>query len=111
MTDGEFNTVHCNGVVARNSTSGSGDTADHINCDAPNGDPYPQARAYCDAMRARGIVVYTVGFAITAGSTAAGMLNYCATTPANAFLASNGSQLRAVFQQIARNISSLRLTR
>lgn len=113
MTDGEFNTVHCRGVVARNSTSGSGGTGDQINCDAPNGNPYPQAEAYCDAMKARdvGIVVYTVGFNLTAGSSAANMLDYCASSPDNAYLASDGTQLRDAFRQIARNISALRLTR
>ncbi|WIY53403.1 ubiquitin-activating E1 FCCH domain-containing protein [Devosia sp. YIM 151766] len=111
MTDGEFNTVHCRGVVARNSTSGSGGTGDQINCAAPNGDPYPQARAYCDAMKGSGVEVYTVGFNITSGSNAAIMLNYCASSAANSYLASNGGQMREAFQQIARNISALRLTR
>jgi hypothetical protein len=110
MTDGEFNTVHCEGTVSRSSTTGSGGTPDHNKCYAPNGDPYPQARAYCDAMKSNGIRVYTVGFAITAGSTAAELLTYCATTAADFYLASNGSQLRDAFQQIARNISALRLT-
>lgn len=112
MTDGEFNTVHCNGVVARNSTSGSGNNGDQINCDAPNGDPYAQARAYCDAMKAdtTGIVVHTVGFAIAAGSSAASMLSYCASNPENYHLANDGSDLQDAFEQIARDISSLRLT-
>lgn len=110
MTDGEFNTVHCNGVVANNSTSGSGNNFDQINCRAPNGDAYPQARAYCNAMKEAGITVYTVGFAITAGSTAASLLNSCASNSSNYFLAQNGNQLRQAFEQIARNISALRLT-
>lgn len=112
MTDGEFNTVHYDGVVARNSGSGSGNGYDHHDSNAHNGDPYPQARAYCDAMKASttGIVVYTVGFGITAGSQAANVLTYCASAPENAYLASNGAALAAAFEQIARNISSLRLS-
>jgi Flp pilus assembly pilin Flp len=112
MTDGEFNTVHCEGVVARNSTDGSGGLADHNRCNAPNGDPYAQARAYCDAMKTeeRGIAVYTVGFAITAGSNADLMLKYCASNASNNYLAADGQQLRDAFRQIARNISALRLT-
>ncbi|NGP17360.1 ubiquitin-activating E1 FCCH domain-containing protein [Devosia aurantiaca] len=115
MTDGEFNTVHCNGVVARNSTSGSSiysyGNADYINCAAPNGDAYTQARAYCNAMKSgTGIVVYTVGFGISKGSTAANLLETCATSTANAFLAENGADLITAFRQIARNISALRLT-
>jgi Flp pilus assembly pilin Flp len=110
MTDGEFNTVHYDGVVARDSTSGSGNTYDHHNSNAHNGSAYVQTRAYCDAMKATGIVVYTVGFGITAGSAAANVLTYCASSPSNAYLASNGAALAAAFEQIARNISSLRLT-
>ncbi|MHA6298489.1 TadE/TadG family type IV pilus assembly protein [Devosia sp. CAU 1758] len=107
MTDGEFNTVHCNGVPARGSAGGS----DNINCGPHNGEPYPQSRAYCDAMKATGIVVYTVGFGITAGSSAANVLSYCASSSSNAYLASDAAALSDAFEQIARNISSLRLTR
>jgi Flp pilus assembly protein TadG len=110
MTDGEFNTVHCEGVVARNSTSGSGNTNKHNNCVAPNGDPYAQARTYCDAMKSNGIVVYTVGFNISSGSTASNLLRYCASGDSNFYLASNGTALRDSFRQIARNISVLRLS-
>src|SRR5690606_11038009 len=39
MTDGDFNTVHCNGVVSWSSTGGtsSGQNTDKIACNAPNG--------------------------------------------------------------------------
>lgn len=110
MTDGDFNTVHCNGVVARNSTSGSGGTSDRINCDAANGTSYVQAKAYCDAMKRTGIVVYTVAFNLSSGSAAADIMSYCASSAANAFLASNGAALKESFRQIARNISALRLS-
>jgi hypothetical protein len=110
MTDGDYNTVHCNGAVAKNSGTGSGSVYEHINCDAPNGNADAQARRYCDEMKATGIVVYTVGFGITAGSTQANLLTYCASGAQNAYLASNGAGLTAAFQRIARNISTLRLT-
>ena len=42
MTDGSFNSVYCNGVIAPNSISGSGSTDDHINCNATNGNPFDQ---------------------------------------------------------------------
>lgn len=110
MTDGDYNTVHCNGVVAKNSGSGSGSVYEQIGCDAPNGNSDAQARRYCDEMKATGIVVYTVGFGITTGSTQANLLTYCASGAQNAYLASNGAGLTAAFQRIARNISTLRLT-
>ena len=111
MTDGEFNTVHCQGAQARNSDIGS--ATSKITCDAPNGKPYAQARAYCDAMKAQttGIVVYTVGFGINAGTPAADIMSYCATSPDNVFLAQNGAALTAAFRQIAQNISALRVAR
>ncbi|MNL38522.1 hypothetical protein D3C87_1607440 [compost metagenome] len=61
-------------------------------------------------MKATGITVYTVGFGITQGSAQANLLTYCASSANNAFLADNGTALIAAFDQIARNISSLRLT-
>ncbi|MET3926537.1 pilus assembly protein TadG-related protein [Devosia sp. 2618] len=109
MTDGEYNTVHCEGVVARNSTSGSGATTDQTNCNAPNGDAYQQARAYCDAMKAKNITVYTVAFYIPANTPARAIMDYCATSPQHAFTADNGAQLRDAFRQIARILSSLRI--
>lgn len=108
MTDGDYNTVHCNGAIAQNSGSGSG--GEFIGCDAHNGTADTQARGYCDAMKATGITVYTVGFGITQGSAQANLLTYCASSANNAFLADNGTALIAAFDQIARNISSLRLT-
>ncbi len=112
MTDGEFNTVHYDGVIARNTGSGSGSNNEKINQNAHNGAPYEQARAYCDAMNddSTGIVVYTVGFGIVEGSDAASVLRYCASTADNYFLAADASDLSDAFEQIARNISSLRLT-
>lgn len=109
MTDGDFNTMHCNGAVSRDSSVGA---ADRINCNAPNGNAYVQSRAYCDAMKADGtnIVVYTVGFGITSGSAAANVLEYCASSAEHHYLAQNASDLSSAFEQIARNISSLRLT-
>lgn len=111
MTDGDFNTMHCNGAVSRDSGTVVS-AADRINCNAPNGNSYVQSRAYCDAMKADGtnIVVYTVGFGITAGSAAANVLEYCASSASNHFLAQNAADLSSAFEQIADNISSLRLT-
>jgi hypothetical protein len=106
MTDGEFNTVHYDGTVSRESSGGSARNKSY----AHNGEPYTQSRAYCDAMKAQDIVVYTVGFGITTGSAAANVLSYCASSSSHFYLAQNAASLSAAFDQIARNISSLRLT-
>lgn len=111
MTDGEFNTPYCNGVIAANAGSGSGNASDHINCNATNGDPDTQTEAVCDGMKDRGVIVYTVGFGVTDGTETDQMLEGCATSANHAFSAESGEQLRAVFRDIANQISQLRLSR
>ena len=50
MTDGELNSPYCNGIIAKDATSGSGSSSDHINCNATNGDSYSQGEKLCDGM-------------------------------------------------------------
>jgi Flp pilus assembly protein TadG len=108
MTDGEFNTVHYDGVLSRNSNIGN--TSQRHQNNAHNGLPYVQAKAYCDAMHDAEITVYTVGFDIGVNSPAAEIMSYCASEPKNYYSAANAEELSNSFQQIARNISALRLT-
>lgn len=109
MTDGEFNTGYCDGVIS--ADSGYGGNSDHIDCNADNGGPYAQATQLCNSIKADGIILYTVGFEMTAGSTGANFLQGCATAPENYYLASNGSELTAAFNSIAKSISLLRLAK
>lgn len=112
MTDGEFNTVHCNGVVSGISSTGGSGNNERINCASPNGAPYKQADDYCTAMKNNtGIQVFTVGFGIAAGTAADQALAKCASTPANHFLADNAAALNEAFAEIAEQITALRLTR
>ena len=109
MTDGEFNTAYCNGVISGNSASGSGSTSDHIACDATNGTSFQQAESLCTNMKASGILVYTIGFTL-ASQSAWDLMTNCATYASHAYLASTGDELRQVFREIATRIASLRLT-
>ncbi|MBU3919259.1 TadE/TadG family type IV pilus assembly protein [Hyphomonas sp.] len=110
MTDGDFNSSFCQGVLSRISTSGSGSTQDKINCDSENGNSFTQAQQYCTGMKNSGIIVYTVGFEVS--STALrNSLTSCATSADYAFFPSGSSELIAVFQQIGRAISEVRLVR
>lgn len=111
MTDGDFNTPYCNGVIARDAGSGSGSTSDHINCNATNGDPVDQGLALCTAMKAKGVVVYTVGFDVGTGTTAETLMKGCATSSANVYLPSSGTALKDAFAAIGRDITKLRLSR
>jgi len=112
MTDGDFNTPYCKGVIAKDADSGSGSASDHINCNATNGDPFVQTKAMCDAMKnsAYGITIYTVGFTVTS-TEAKDMLKYCATDSEKVYFPVTGSDLKASFKSIAQGISNLRIAK
>lgn len=107
MTDGEYNTPYCNGVIARDAASGSGSAYDKINCYATNGDAYDQAEQMCDAIKDTGIVIYTVGFDISGSSNVVDMLNNCATDENHVFMAENGEELIQAFRNIAGDIMAV----
>lgn len=107
MTDGEYNTPYCNGVIARNATDGSGSNTDKINCNATNGDAYTQARNLCEAMKDEGIIVYTVGFDIGSAQNVVDIMTDCATDESHAYLAADNAELIRAFQRIAGDIMSV----
>lgn len=109
MTDGDFNTAYCNGVVSRNY--GVGSTSDRIDCNATNSDPFDQAEELCSAIKEAGVTIYTVGFGGDLSRGGGDFLADCASSPRHVYLAVNGEQLRAAFSAIARSISLLRLSR
>lgn len=113
MTDGAFNTPYCKGVIAADAGSGSGNSSDHINCNATNGSPFTQGRALCDAIKnsANDITVYTVGFDVGTDQTAKDFLTYCATDSKKVFFPATGSELKTSFKAIAQEISSLRIAK
>lgn len=111
MTDGEFNTPYCSGVVSNDAGYGAVSASSRIDCAADNGSPFDQGRAMCTAMKAQGVLVYTVGFQITAGGDAANMLEACASTPANFYLPASGGDLSEAFAAIGRDITQLRISK
>lgn len=116
MTDGDFNTNYCQGVLAANAGYGDRDT--RINCNAQNGDPFTQSMVLCDAMKKENIVVYTVGFNLgtnrgNAGiDTAIELLEECASSKDKHFFkADSGADLKDAFKAIGRDITRLRIAR
>ncbi len=107
MTDGELNSPYCSGVIAQDATSGSGSTSDHINCNATNGDSYSQGEAMCDAMKAAGIEIYTIGFEVDDYPNGKALMQYCATDASHFYNSENGADLQAAFQAIAQNVKAL----
>ena len=85
MTDGEFN----------NHLYGS------------QGNSTEQARALCDSIKEKGVVIFTIAF--QAPKSGEDVLSYCASSTEHAFKASNGAELKASYQSIATSISDLRI--
>ncbi|HEX2840989.1 TadE/TadG family type IV pilus assembly protein [Hyphomicrobium sp.] len=101
MTDGEYNLQYdVNGVSTNDRGAGS----------AANSDSTTQARAVCTAMKAKGITVYTVGFALGSNATAITTLKQCATNSSMAYTPDSGAELQQAFRDIALKINQLYLT-
>lgn len=105
MTDGEYNSAYCNGVIARDSLTGSGSAAHHINCNAPNGGAYAQAQALCTNMKAAGVTVYTVGLELVNTQAARDLVANCATSAKHVYYPNSGTALKEAFRDIGRDIS------
>ncbi len=104
MTDGEFNSATCYGVV-----TGSAGSTWNAQCDGK--DAFAQAEAICTNMKAQGVTVYTVGLAINTALYADDFLINCASNPQYAHLASDEEALKSAFKKIAQSISRLRLSK
>jgi Flp pilus assembly protein TadG len=111
MTDGEYNSVYCNGVISKDSINGSGDPRDHINCNAPNGSSYSQAGMLCTNMKTAGIIVYTVGLRVYNKQEAKDLVANCATDASHVYLPNTGTELKQAFRDIAKDISRLRISK
>jgi len=109
MTDGEFNTAHCNGVLSQDSAVSS--SGERINCNATNGTSFAQFAEQCTGMKNNGVKIYTVGFEVGGSTTVRDALIACASGPQNAYFATGAEELTSVFQQIARSINEVRLVR
>jgi len=104
MTDGEYNTQYDSNGISVNQNASS--------CpQAANGCSTAQARALCTAMKAKGIVVYTVGFQLGGNQTAIDTLNQCATDSGKTYTADDGEQLKQAFRDIALKLTSLYLSK
>ncbi len=107
MTDGEFNSSFCQGVLSRSSYN----MGDRINCESENGNSTAQVAQYCTAMKQAGIKVYTVGFEVGSSTALRNALINCATSTQYAYFASGSAELISVFNQIGRDINEVRLVK
>jgi hypothetical protein len=72
---------------------------------------FAQAEALCDAMKAQGVVVYTVGFALSGNTAAEDIMEECATDADHVFLPDSGADLKVAFRAIGQDINALRLSK
>ena len=117
MTDGDFNTPYCNGIVANDALTGAGGSDDHINCASPNGSSQSQAQTICTNIKATAnkTLLYVVGFDLAGNTAALNFLDACATddtaTEKYFFEANTGADLTNAFKAIAQNLSELRISK
>lgn len=64
----------------------------------------------CQAMKAKGIVVYTITFTANLNSTTRDLYRDCASSPSKYFDSPTQDELRASFRAIATELSQLRLS-
>ncbi|EFO32307.1 conserved hypothetical protein [Roseibium sp. TrichSKD4] len=65
-------------------------------------------KTMCDQAKAKGIIIYTVGFQIRRNTLPDLSLSYCATSPSHYYFVES-SDLSAAFKAIASSIKSLRI--
>ncbi len=66
--------------------------------------------AACTNAKAKGIKVFTIAFRLESNPTTTSLLANCATGPAQAHVASDGSALIQVFESIGREIARVRVS-
>ncbi len=68
----------------------------------------------CRIAKTAGVHIYTVGFSVSSNpidATGLNVLQTCASSASNSFIANDAGGIVSTFQQIANNILSRRLTR
>ncbi len=75
-----------------------------------NGTSSQQAAHLCTNMKAKGIKVFTIAFALHGGSEARGVLSKCATDPEKHFDPKDAEELKQTFRSIALDITKLHLS-
>ena len=114
MTDGEYNYQYCNSSTPNTAGAAMPDYSTGTNgasCNSPNGTSTNQARKMCDAMKAAGITIYTVGFALGQSGSPVTTLRGCASEPHMFYNTQSGDELRNAFRHIATAISAPILSR
>jgi hypothetical protein len=117
MTDGVFNSQYCNGVVTQEDPADGVTSSGAFSTCAPNnGYSKVQAQALCNAINATSnhTLLYTVGFDLGSDTVSLNFLKGCATPSATDkyfIQADDNAALQAAFEEIARQLNNLRLSK
>ena len=82
-------------------------TNGHLGSD-PNSELNTKTEDVCNAIKAKGIRIYTIGFQVY-DSTTQNLLRNCATQPDMYYNSPSNAQLAEVFQDIAQGLNDLRI--
>jgi len=74
----------------------------------PEGALNSKTQTVCNNIKAKGILIYTIGFRVTDNTTKA-LLRNCATKPDMYYNSPSNSQLAGIFGDIAQGLSELRI--
>ncbi|WP_186399914.1 TadE/TadG family type IV pilus assembly protein [Stappia sp. P2PMeth1] len=105
MTDGDFNTWFDGPMTVSRTTYDWVARLDQATTSTT------RAIALCDAVKKSGIRIITVGFQIGSNAQAKKVMNDCASSPSDYYLAENDAELNSRFQAIANQIKSTYLSR
>jgi Flp pilus assembly protein TadG len=111
LTDGENDVNQGTNTVGKSSYGAFGYAKNghlgNVNGSNANATLDAKTLTVCNAIKAKDIRLYTIGFQVTAASQA--LLQSCATNPDMFYNSPTNSQLAAIFQDIAQGLSELRL--
>ena len=114
MTDGLFNLQYADGSQTdEDPADGVSNLGTFSSATPNNGYSRAQASALCDAIKADAnkITLYTVGFDMADDSTSLTFLQGCASATSDFIEADTTDDLQSAFEQIARNLNELRISK
>lgn len=79
-------------------------------CTAGQNEFNNRTAAVCAAMKAQGIIIYSIALGAQVSNTGQTLLKNCATTPAYYFLSPTTNTLTTIFQQIGDSLANLRVS-
>ena len=99
------------GIPNANQLAVSGSEC-NSSADCTNGQNEMNTRtlAVCSAMKANGILIYTIALGSQVSSTGQTLLSNCATSSSYYFLSPTTNELQGIFQQIGDSLANLRIS-